>query len=194
MSARITPEVEVHSYTLISIADKGKGITRVHRNLGCSLVEEDLIVAKVLVTNGSYLHPYNARLDDIVHGKVRESTLLRKEVELLANAQIEPVHSLSSVEMEVDKGLLNHTVSSMGKWELVKNQTGTKVGKWKRWVKDGAKTESDAQGGPNLGKRTSGRQVLGLDKKQKVVSNEEILPTKIDESSTGWSLPVYRSQ
>ncbi|TXG73209.1 hypothetical protein EZV62_001788 [Acer yangbiense] len=137
--ARITPELETC------------------RNLGSSLVKEDLLPAKVLVTNGSFLPSYNARIDDTMHGKLEESRLLRKEVELVADVQTESVYSkqdvsqgdsifqhvgaepcdetppgLSSVEMEVDKGVLNHTASSKGEEELVKNQTGPKAGKWKR--------------------------------------------------------------
>ena len=101
---------------------------------------------------------------------------------------------LFSVEMEVDKGLLSPAVSSIGTAELVENQSGPKVGKWKRWARDGAKTKAAAQGGMKLGKRIQEVQVLGSDKKQKVVSNVEILSSDINESSAGRSQPACRSQ
>ncbi|KAK0597128.1 hypothetical protein LWI29_022060 [Acer saccharum] len=180
---------------------KGKSVIPVCRNLESLLGKENLSPDTVLVSSGDSLPSSTSGLEDTVRGKVEESRSLRKVVDLVvdvqhtsalstqtvgygdfitqqvgANPVVEVLPNLSSVEMEVDKGVLTPTAVSMGDEGLIKHQTGPKAGKWKRWARDGFKPESDGQGGPRLGKRTSGSQVSGSDKKQKVVSTGEILP------------------
>ncbi|KAK1549404.1 hypothetical protein Q3G72_001581 [Acer saccharum] len=150
-------ELEVHSRIPLSSVDKGNGGDQVHRNLDSCLITKGTRADNTRDTGRSSQSGLGARKGDSVHDKAEENRVVRKEIEQFVNGQaesglveqdvlygnvsvtkvgaepsVETPPGLCSVEMEVDKRVMSHMVSSQGVTEMVENKAGPKVRKWKR--------------------------------------------------------------
>ncbi|KAK1551589.1 hypothetical protein Q3G72_000901 [Acer saccharum] len=100
---------------------------------------------------------------------------------------------LLPTEMEVDKGVQALSDSITGT-EKPPSSLVLKVGRWKKWARDGGSKHTVCEDGSSLGKRESVNVGMGSEAKRRMVSIEGFQTSVDEEISAGRSLPACWKQ